>query len=251
MVRDGIFLVEIASALSSSTIISFLLQSEGCNTGWGASKAGHPTHGSSSLTSGRDRDGLIPSLQPNPRCLSAVLINTSQMWWNWPNIYCRKGDHEHSWNTMGWGHACVFVWALKCTVTLFFIIIYLLFLLGNNTQQGETAGGLSFSAQKPVKGLLPPTPSYPKAPAAPSPHPKSPRIPTPHPMVWSLSPVLFWFFVTVRASNSYCEILANQSTMEHGNNLEPELEITKWIPHRHKKIFWWRIFHTNQEVLCP
>lgn len=93
VVRDGIFLVEIASAWSSSTIISFLLQSEDCNTDWGASKPGHPTHGSSSLTSGWDRDGFIPSLQPKPHCLSAVLINLSQMWWNWPNIYCRKGDH--------------------------------------------------------------------------------------------------------------------------------------------------------------
>lgn len=93
VVRDGIFLVEIASALSSSTNIWFLLQSEGCNTDWGASKPGHPMHGSSFLTSGRDRDGLIPSLQPKPHCLSAVLINMSQMWWNWPNIDCRKGDH--------------------------------------------------------------------------------------------------------------------------------------------------------------
>lgn len=137
------------------------------------------------------------------------------------------------WELRGWGYACTFLWAIQCTVALF-LGIYLPFLLGNNMQHGETcrwfvlqrSGTCKGVASNPIQAL------HPKAPAAPSPHPESPRVPTPHPVVLSLSPV---FFVTVRASNSYCKILANQSTMKHGNNLELYLEITTWIPHRHKK----------------
>lgn len=138
VVRDGIFLVQIAPALSSSTNIWFLLQSEGCNTDWGASRPGHPMQGSSSLTSGRDRDGLIPSLQPKPHCSSAVLINTSQMWWNWPNTDCREGDISTAGTRWGpRGYACMFVWAVNAHLA-WILGIYLPFLLGNNTQHGES-----------------------------------------------------------------------------------------------------------------
>lgn len=66
-----------------------------------------PHTASHSLTSGLDRNALFPSLQPKPHCLNAVLININQMWWNWPNIYCKKGDYcthyKHSCNVM-WMH---------------------------------------------------------------------------------------------------------------------------------------------------
>lgn len=113
-----------------------------------------------------------------------------------------------------------------------FFGIYLPFLLGNNTQPGESCRWFVLQCSGTCKGVTS-NPILPQQLLLPTLNP--PEFPLHTPWFDHCHLFCFVFFVTVRASNSYCEILANQSTMEHGNNLEPELEITRRIPHRHKK----------------
>ena len=92
--RDSILLLEVASALTSSTNIwcsrqpcSVATRTQGRLQQQAVARSFSSPH----LTAGQEWATSLTATKP--QCLSTVLINITQMWWNWPSIYCKKGDY--------------------------------------------------------------------------------------------------------------------------------------------------------------
>jgi len=149
-----------------------------------ASSRAPPPTASLSPTSGLDSNRLFPFLQPRPHCFSAGLTDMTPTWRNWPNISCKRGDYEHSWNTM-WTCRLGLGMCVTAQLPPLCLCINLPLILGNSRQQcsapRKRAGDVSFQCSGTCARVAS---SHRRAP-----YPKAPARPAPCPAVWSPSPV--------------------------------------------------------------